>query len=557
MMRNFYRVAGPMRRETHGGREVLVPRDDSAAFEMERARKERDLFREVATIGNADGNVIAALASRIGPLGRIPQMSRGEAASVAQIVRMRTRESLAKLAERRDLTPLELLATAISQSAESALAGLPKARGSKALANRSLAAAALAEPLLRIEIEAIEVLFRAVRDWDLAEGPRRLLVRAAGVLRGRANKLAQSEVPERRATAAVLADLSSALESYARTMPAPSPQVRDILVDLKKKVMVQPSPTDKDWGKPVDGSEDDGEPAEGDRLGFVVRLTLDLWTRFQEEPLGEVWSLPTAPLWSAVWVIAPFMFTSMEKMPGWGVCIHETTEDWRRFGRECHAWARAVDALRAYEVRGIQANQDLVVARVHELLAQLGSVLGDSSALLAKSFAETAAGNERNTLERLLELRMEAAAITVLPARLKVLGTEGRALASVQTALGRNLAARRCTGVGCTNVLSVDAAPQTRKCKDCVREQGRKRQTRFRAHRDPGSARIPRRTSDVAVDRGHVGGSDLSSVLPVDSETARIAPEQARSGGRRGSRRTQHDGTRPVKEQVPSKGGER
>src|SRR5437762_2941351 len=98
MMRNFYRVAGPMRRETHGAHEVLVPRDESVAFEIERARKERDLFRELGALGNADGNVIAARASKIGPLGRIPQISRGEAASVAEIVRMRTRESFAKLA---------------------------------------------------------------------------------------------------------------------------------------------------------------------------------------------------------------------------------------------------------------------------------------------------------------------------------------------------------------------------------------------------------------------------------------------------------------------------
>jgi hypothetical protein len=554
MMRNFYRVAGPMRRETHGGHEVLVPRDDSATFEIERAGKERDLFRELGALGNADGNVIAALASRIGPLGRIPQISRGEAASVAEIVRMRTRESFAKLAERKDLAPLELLVTAIAQSAEAAFTGLPKARGPKALTTRSLAAAVLAEPLLRIEIEAIEVLFRAVRDWDPAEGPRGLVRRAAGVLRSRANKHAQSEIPERRATADVLAHLGVALDAYGRTMPAPSPQVRDTLIELKKKVMAQPSPTERDWGKPIAGEDDEGEPAEGDRLGFVVRLTLDLWTRFQEEPLGEVWSLPTAPLWSAVWVIAPFMFTSMEKVPGWGVCIHESTDDWRRFGRECQAWTRAVDALRSYEERGTRADQDVLVARIDDLLAQLRLVLGESSAALAKSFAETAAGNERNTLERFLELRMEAAAITLLPARLKVLGTEGRALASAQTALGRNLAARRCTGPGCTNVLSVEAAPQTRKCKDCIREQGRKRQTRFRAHRNAGSARARRRPSDSSSERPHEGGRDRSSVQSGPSDTARIAPEQAGSGGRRGS---QHDGTRPVKEQVPSKGGER
>ena len=39
-MRSFYRVAGPVRREVHGTREVLVPRDASVAFTVERARKD-------------------------------------------------------------------------------------------------------------------------------------------------------------------------------------------------------------------------------------------------------------------------------------------------------------------------------------------------------------------------------------------------------------------------------------------------------------------------------------------------------------------------------------
>src|SRR5438445_46532 len=166
VMRSFYRVAGPVRREVHGTREVRGPRDEAGGFTIERARKERDLFRQLGEIRTADGNVIAVAASRTGPLGHIPQISQAEAASVAGLVRMNTRASLLKLAQRKDLPPLELLATALAQSAASAFAGLPKTRGSKAITTRSLAAAVLAEPLVRIEIEAIEVLLRAVRAWD-------------------------------------------------------------------------------------------------------------------------------------------------------------------------------------------------------------------------------------------------------------------------------------------------------------------------------------------------------------------------------------------------------
>src|SRR2546426_11760654 len=90
VMRSFYRVAGPMSREMHGKREVLVPRDEHGGFAVERARKERDLFRDLAAIRSADGNMIAKLASTAGPLGRIPHISQAEAASVAGLVRMRT-----------------------------------------------------------------------------------------------------------------------------------------------------------------------------------------------------------------------------------------------------------------------------------------------------------------------------------------------------------------------------------------------------------------------------------------------------------------------------------
>src|SRR5688572_27925701 len=105
-MRNFFRVAGPMRREMHGKREVLVPRDESAFFSVEHARKERVVFRELGEIAPADGNSITALARDLRPHARIPRIKQDEAAAIVGLVRRHTRKILSYLAKLADLPSL-------------------------------------------------------------------------------------------------------------------------------------------------------------------------------------------------------------------------------------------------------------------------------------------------------------------------------------------------------------------------------------------------------------------------------------------------------------------
>jgi hypothetical protein len=489
MTRNFDRAVAPMMRAEHPGVQVLIPRDAAKGFVIERARKERELYRAVADLEYATAERIAAFVSTSGALGRLPQIRPATAKAFSRLVRTRARETMAKLAARNDLSPAELFVQVLAESHAASIQSIKRVPGANLIIKQSLVAAVLAEPLVRIAVEAGEVIFRAVRMWAPVEGPAGLARRASAVLLKRARELAESTDEAQRAPAPVLAELGEVLRRYADEMAPPSLETRDHLRALKDQVMRLPEPTEKGWGDPLATPEGE-EPRsfEGDAGGLAIRLIVELWASFHDGSSADVWCLPTAPLWPLIWAVAPIMFTALEDLPGWQACIHDKVEVWRTFAKECRAWVRALDALWVNEKRSAPAARAALAPVMEELFAAVRPTLGESAEL--GDLINTDTIGDRLKLERLIELRCEAAGILPL-SRSRILGTEGRALWSIRAALCDARIQRRCAGVGCTNLLSVAASPQQKKCADCVREMGRKRVNKYRARQAPAHAAAP------------------------------------------------------------------
>jgi hypothetical protein len=478
MTRKFDRAVAPMTRAQHLGVQVLIPRDATKGLVIERARKERELYRAVADLEYATPERIAGFVSASGALGRLPQIRPATAKALSRLVRTRARETMAKLAARKDLSPAELFVQVLAESHAVSIQSIKRVPGANLTTKQSLVAAVLAEPLVRIAVEAGEVIFRAVRMWEPVEGPAGLARRCAAVLRERARELGESADEAQRAPAPVLAELGEVLHKYADEMAPPSLETRDQLRALKDQVMRLPEPTEEGWGDPfATPAGEEPRSFEGDAGGLMIRLTVELWASFHDGSSADVWCLPTAPLWPLIWAVAPIMFTALEDLPGWQACIHDQVEVWRTFAKECRAWVRALDALHANELRSTTATREVISTAMSALFTAVRPALGES-AELGDLVARDTLG-ERAALERLIELRCEAAGILPL-SRSRVLGTEGRALWSIRAALCDERIVRRCAGVGCSNVLSVGAAPQQKKCIDCRREQGRKRVKNYR-----------------------------------------------------------------------------
>lgn len=496
MSRSFDRAVAPMTVATHLGEQVLVPRDAAKGFVVERARKERELYREVANLEHATAQAIAVFAGKVGALGRLPQITPSTAKALSRVVRSRARETVRRLAARSDLSPIELFVQALADSHTESLESVSAVPGADLHTKHSLVAAVLVEPLMRIVIEASEVTLRAIRVWDPVEGPAGLARRAAVVLRERARELAGTPDETRRAPAPVLSQLADALLTYADEMVPPSLATRDQLRALKDQVMRLPEPTTEGWGQPLAMTEDEEQRSfEGDAVGLIIRLTVELWSSFHDDS-SDLWCLPTAPLWPMVWSIAPLVFSHLEELPAWRVCIHDRVEHWRTFAKESRAWVRAIDALRADEKRTTAESRAALAAAMQSLFAEVRPALGDSGQLADLVAKDTVSDHAR--LERLVELRCEAAGLLPL-SRSRVLGAEGRTLWSIRSALCDQRVARRCAGLGCNNLLSVDAAPQRKKCIDCHRAQGRRRVRKYRAQHAPARIRPMGTRSDAGA----------------------------------------------------------
>lgn len=471
----------------------LVPAPQSE-IRIERARGERTLYRLVAQIDRSDKG-IARAASRWGPLARLPADIEVLTTRLAAFFSVR-RDGW--VADARSPSGASGMSDRLNRATRRAMsrgidAVIERTRREYEFSDEDMAALQAASNTdLRSTAAFIDGTTRTVasmRECQPTSGPLPRWAREldeAGDLRASVERFADGLGGLGRAR--TTAKAARAIESLLELRPAGISAVEDDdernailapLIDVIERI---------GRGEPDHDEETDSLDAATSRA--VTAALVTYWkagdTPGVEAPRGvQVPQLADPDTWRTVFAFASATPQPVGKNP-W--IAAERADDWRDFSIECALWRDAIDALGRVETGDDALDADDVRA-ARAALAALARRVGSRLGLPFTDLAEldpAVPGLVRERLLRWVAARCALAGVDPRP-RSGALGTEGRAVLSIQDALMDAEPRRRCAWLDCRELLPPQSYAHRQYCDTHLRQKASERAARRRATQRPAT----------------------------------------------------------------------